>query len=94
MLLDSRKPVLKSHSPHLSDRNSSNHSPTATRLQTQQIFLSACHVLCLRSMRGHGDGQGVTATLGHPHAAELACVGKSQAQGTVRTATVLGEGLR
>ena len=94
MLLDSRKPVWKSHSPHLGYRDSSNHSPTATRLQTQQLFLSACHAPGLRSMRGHGDGQGVAATLGHPHAAKLACVGKSQAQGTVRAAMVLGEGLR
>ena len=40
------------------------------------------------------QGWGASATPGHPHAAKLACAGKSQAQGMARAAGVLGLGPR
>lgn len=56
MLLDTGKPIWKNHSLRLSYRDSPNHNPTTTWLQTWQAFLSACHISHLCSKWAHRIG--------------------------------------
>lgn len=88
MLLNFGEPGRKSHSSHLSYRDSPNHGPLATWLHTsqQRAFLKACSVLHARLVLGYWTNEMLQPSGAFMRSKE------PRAQHEVRIARVLGPG--